>query len=47
MIPPDVKENYSDNNAMVKASLISYNQIREYEIDEDKLAHTKAICGVK
>jgi hypothetical protein len=32
---------------MVQAMLIAFNQVREYEIVEEKMMHTKAICGVK
>ena len=35
MRPPDVKENWDDNNGWVQAKVIAYSQIREYEDSEE------------
>jgi hypothetical protein len=40
--PADVKESWDDNDVWSQAQLIAYNQIREYEEDEDRINLYKA-----
>jgi hypothetical protein len=34
--PPDVRPSWDDNNVIVQAELIAYNQIRGYEEQEER-----------